>query len=78
MSVTEFNGDGQLACGALRPSFLLFLLGSFLSWALTATADKKMIKYHRLHHDPIHVPGCPADYKKRAVSEAFFFLIRKS
>lgn len=70
--VTELKGDDGLARGALRPSFLLALLGSFLSWALTATTDKKMIKYHGRNHNPIHVPGCSADYK-RAVSEAFFF-----
>lgn len=47
-------------------------MGSFLSWALTATTDKKMIKYHGLNHNPIHIPSCSAECKK-AASEDFFF-----
>lgn len=53
-----------LTRAALCPSFLLFLLGSFLSRALTATADKKMIKYHGLNRNPIRIPGCSAGCKK--------------
>lgn len=67
---------GRTARGTLCPSILLFLLGSFLSWALTATADKKMIKYHGLSHSPIHVAGCCADYKKAAL-EALFFSVHE-
>lgn len=44
--VIELKGGNRLAC-LLCPSFLLLLLGSFLSWALAATTDKKMINYHR-------------------------------
>lgn len=69
--VTELKGDNELAWGALHPSFLLFLLGSFLSWALTASTDKKMIKDHGLNHNPIHVPDCSADNRKSCVRSFF-------
>ena len=44
--VSELREYDRQTCGTLCPLFLLFLLGLLLSWALTPTTDKKMIKHH--------------------------------
>lgn len=51
--------------------FSSFSGGSFLSCALTASTDKKMIKYHGLARCPMHVRGSSADYKEWRSQQSF-------